>query len=354
MFTIKLNDLTGEIKSTISVLNKLSPIKANDEIQTIHKYFLGKVSNFTDHLRKISPFSLFNQKAPSVNPLSLSIAQLTPLTDKISAIGQPTTAENPLQDFIRSLSAKTQPLPTSQQFSAEILGISTENKDFITLRLKRPKEWEFLPGQYLEIRSESSSATKPAILAVASGIHEDYIEITAKPNANPTHANYCLNGTIGDYLTVTGPLGSNFPFGLITPETPVLVLGGGSGLTALKSVMDSLPLDTEAKLFYSSKTVQELIYRDEIEQWKADGHTISLTQDKVDGFQRGRITDHLANSEIKPNTLFFICGPKELVVGTAKWLADRGFPRESIYGSLPVIAKDGGPVFRGDHQRMIA
>lgn len=55
---------------------------------------------------------------------------------------------------------------------------------------------------------------------------------------------------------------------------------------------------------------------------------------------------------IKPNVLVFICGPKELVLETAKILVEMGVPRKSIYGSLPTTAKDGGPVYRGDHPMM--
>lgn len=358
MSLIKVSETSKENKVGFNFLNHLIPIKASKEILSIHRYFLNKIKCLINPAQLISPFSLFNQKPQAAKPLNISHAQPSALNDKIAAIGQTQSPENPLQDFIKSLSAATKPEAfkpaASSQFSAEIVDIFNENKDFKTLRVKRPKDWEFLPGQYLEIRSENSSANKPAILAIASGVNDEYIEITAKPNPNPSHANYCLNSTVGEYLTITGPLGTNFPVDLITPETPVLILGGGSGLTALKSLMESLPLGTDSKLVYSSKTVQELLYHDEIEKWIAEGHTISLTQDQADGFQQGRITEHLTHMEIKPNSLIFICGPKELVLETAKLLAAMGIPRESIYGSLPATAKDGGPVYRGDHPKMLA
>lgn len=265
------------------------------------------------------------------------------------------SVDNPLKDFMKSLSAPK--IGTKETFgteiSAQIIDIIEENKDFKTFRLKRPPEWNFLPGQYLEIKSEQSSTNKPAILAIASGISGEYIEITAKPNSNPGHPNYCLNSSIGDYLTLTGPLGSHFPTDQVSSDTPVLILGGGSGLTALKSVMNSLPTGTDMQLIYSSKTVQGLLYQEEIEKWKAEGHIVSLTQEQAEGFAQGHIVDHLVDQEIKPNTLVFICGPKDLVLETTQWLVDRGIPRESIYGSLPATAKDGGPVYRGDHPKMM-
>ena len=377
----KISNENNDQKLNINSLNIRSiPILAGNEILKIHHYFKNKISHFcktkTNNLP--SPFSLFNPKSPLLNFIKMTFPTPSELIDKISTIGHKNNTENPplftasgtiseggnslLQDFICSVLPKNSVATVDKavvkkalnsQFSAKIESIVHENKEYKTLRLKRPKEWNFLPGQYLEIRSESSSANKPAILAIASGIGEDYIEITAKPNSNPNHPNYCLNSDVGDYLTVTGPLGSNFPLELITPDTPVLLLGGGSGLTALKSLMESMSSHSNAKLIYSSKTSQELIYHEEIEKWKSEGHIISLTQEKTDGYEQGRISEHIKHETLHPNTMIFICGPKELVLETAKMLVEMGIPRESIYGSLPATAKEGGPVYRGDHPKMM-
>lgn len=363
MLSINLLKASKENKINVNSLNNflttLKPQKASRKILGIHRYFLNNLNKLHKPKQLMSPFSLFNQTPQLINPLKISPANPSALNDKIAEIGQAKNLENPLQNFIKSLSiaAKPQgPLPaTSSQFSGQIVGVMKENTEFTTLRIKRPPDWDFQPGQYLEIKAENSGANKPAILAIASGVGDDYIEITGKPNPNSSHANYCLNGNVGDHLKITGPLGTHFPIHLVDEKTPVLILGGGSGLTALKSLMDSLPCGTDAKMIYSSKTAQELLYHDDIEKWKAQGHTISLTQEKVEGFDNGRITDHLVNMPIKPHSLIFLCGPKELVLATAKMLVEKkGVPRDMIFGSLPVKASDGGPVFRGDHPNMMA
>ena len=354
MTLVKFSGTTISQKNISKPLSQqIKPVKANNKILSVHKFFLNNLHLFKSKSSSLpGPFSLFNQKPAKVNLPTIKIAQPSDLIDNISAIGNVKQPLNPLQDFVKSFSAAPKPA-ASYQFSAEVLELISENKEFKTLRLKKPNDWNFLPGQYLEIRAENSSATKPAILAIASGIGDDYIEITAKPNPNPNHANHCLNSIAGEYLTITGPLGTNFPIDAITADTPVLILGGGSGLTALKSIMESLPFGTDANLIYSSKNVEGLIYQEEIEKWKSQGHTITLTQEKADGFAEGRISEHLKNTEIKPNTLVFLCGPKELVLETARMLAEMGVPRESIFGSLPATAKDGGPIYRGDHPAMI-
>lgn len=365
MNLINILDKSKDFKTCVHSLNQQKPIQANQEIRAIHRFGLTMIGTHTVGTQKkssqlLSPFSLFSKKTEAINPSNISLSKPSPLNDKISALCQPTQIESPLQNFVKLLSSATEiedisaPLETSTtQFSAEIIEIIQQRDDFITIRMKPPADWQFFPGQYLEIRSENSTSDWPAILAVASGVNDEYIEITARPSADPSDPNYCLNGSIGEKLIITGPQGSNFPVDLITSETQTIILGGGSGITALKSLMESLPEGTNSKLIYSNKTADGLLYPQEIEKWKQEGHTISLTRDKAEGFKEGRVTEHLREIEIKTNTLIFICGPEDLVLETAQLLADMGIPRESIYGSLQVLAEDGGPVFRGDHSMMM-
>lgn len=347
---------------------ELIKVHADNATLKVHVYSLEHLKALAKSKKNKSPcaFSLFS-KSPSPLAATVNIKPIQPskLLTKISQLVSRKNSNHPLQEFIRSLSTQakkklTSPTPIDDiqpklspnpSFSAEIIKVVEENEEFKTIFLKRPQGWKFLPGQYLEIRSDDVSESKPLILAIASGVDDDYIMITAKPNSDPTHPNFCLNKAVGDHLNIKGPLGSHFPMELISHNTPVFVLGGGSGLTALKSIMESLPKNADTKMIYSSKTLKELTYRKQIEKWKSQGHTISLTQESAAGYAEGRITEHLKNEQFKTGSLFFICGPKELVLQTTKELVKLGVPRESIYGSLP-STKNGGPVYRADHPKM--
>jgi NAD(P)H-flavin reductase len=331
------------------------PIRAGQAILNIHHFMIKALPQLNKNKIKARLTSLFDfnfiQNIPWINQFKSIKSDHSTCVNKISNLDKKSARVNPLQDFINSLSTKKkEPISQTQainqiekkelvskQFSAPIIEVIQENAEFKTLRLKRPKDWDFQPGQYLEIRGEDSS--KPAILAIASGVSKDYIEITARPNENPAHANYCLNRKPGEELLITGPLGSSFPLDLIALNTPVLLIGGGSGLTALRSLLQSLP-QTETKIIYSTTTREKLLYHEQIEQWKLEGHTISLTQEKENGFAQGRVSEHLKDYNLKSDTMIFICGPKDLVLDTAKLLISRGVSPERIYGSLPSTAKE--------------
>lgn len=352
---------------------KQMPIRAGSFIMHIHRFCLNKINSFCENKSKklfsiFSPQEVIKTASALLNRINLSPAGKSDVVSQISTVTN-AGAESPMQTFSKSLSVsqkatvtKQEPIEgiakkeiVSSQFTTEVIETIGQNQGLKTIRLKRPKNWEFHPGQYLEIRGENSINTpsiRPSILAIASGVNDDYIEITGMPNVNPTHSNFCLNCNKGEQLYITGPLGSSFPLELVTPNTPILLLGGGTGITPLQSIMRSLPENIDSKLIYSIKTPQHILYKDKIDTWKSEGHIISLTQGKADGYAAGRISEHLKNLEIDPNALIFICGPKDLVLDTTKKLIEMGVPRERIYGSLPYTAKDGGPVYRADHPKM--
>jgi cardiolipin synthase A/B len=238
----------------------------------------------------------------------------------------------------------------------KITQVDNEPSGFKTLHLEPPPEWSFKPGQYLEIRSGghlfNGLLKGPALLAIASGTNDKEIEVTARSSMSIAHKNRALHRSKGQSLEVTGPIGTSFPIDLIKPSTEVLLIGGGSGLTALRSVMHSLPEQNNAQLFYSTKTYNETLYQQEIDQWAKQGHVISLTQEEREGFAHGRVTELLKKREIKPEALAFICGPAGLVKAVVRELLEKGLDRTRIFASLPAGAKEGGPVFRGDHPKL--
>lgn len=63
-----------------------------------------------------------------------------------------------------------------------------------------------------------------AVLAIASGIDDNFIEVTGRTSKNPMHPNHCLGRRAGKSLELTGPLGTSIPLELVTPQTPVLLV----------------------------------------------------------------------------------------------------------------------------------
>jgi phosphatidylserine/phosphatidylglycerophosphate/cardiolipin synthase-like enzyme/NAD(P)H-flavin reductase len=242
------------------------------------------------------------------------------------------------------------------RYAVTIEQIIDEGAGYRRIRLSRPGGFQFQPGQYVEVRSggimSRATGKAPAILAIASGANDPFLEVVARPSVLPWHPNHCLGRTEGQQIQIVGPLGTSFPMEQIKHDTRVVLIGGGSGLTAIRSVMRSLPTHSNLQLIYSAKTSQDLMYSDEVNRWIDQGHVICLTQEKQCGFAEGRVTEYLPSDSIAESDLVFICGPQGLVKDSILDLKKKGVSETQIFVSLPYGAKQGGPVYRSDHPRV--
>ena len=142
---------------------------------------------------------------------------------------------------------------------------------------------------------------------------------------------------VGDKVEVA--LGGDFYYEPDEADSVVLI-AGGIGLTPLMSIVRSaneLATRTRLTLVYSASTLDELLFRDELESIAADNPRIKLiftvTQpisDTWDG-HTGRIDAELLSSEsVDINALFFVCGPPVMIQAMISMLRDLGVPRTRI------------------------
>src|SRR5512140_1400494 len=145
----------------------------------------------------------------------------------------------------------------------------------------------------------------------------------------------------GDRMELRGPIGGYFVW---DPESvePLLLIGGGSGVVPLMSMLRhraAIGNTTPARLLYSSRTFEDIIYYDELEKLRTNGsgldvfHTLTRSQPEGwKGYSR-RIDDAMLKEVIKPLRQVpqvFICGPTLLVESAANTLVRLGLPPAHI------------------------
>ncbi len=142
----------------------------------------------------------------------------------------------------------------------------------------------------------------------------------------------------GTLLDVEGPFGS---FGLSDhAETDeLLFIAGGTGIAPLRSMLiERLSAQTPpiVSVVYSARSVDELVYRSEIDQLAA-AHRIrayfTITRDESTAWsgRRGRIDRRLlAEALPSPKALCLLCGPPQLVAETRLWLESLGVRSDRI------------------------
>jgi NAD(P)H-flavin reductase len=172
---------------------------------------------------------------------------------------------------------------------------------------------------------------------------------------------------------VRGPFGSAWPLGACEGKD-VLVIGGGIGLAPLRPVVYQILAERErygrVALLYGARTPIDLLYRTELERWRAHGAIdVLITVDRGTPDWSGsvgvvtklidRVTFEAANA------VALVCGPEIMMRFSAAGVLKQGIAADRVFVSMerdmqcgvglcghcqygPVLVCRDGPVFRYD------
>ena len=139
----------------------------------------------------------------------------------------------------------------------------------------------------------------------------------------------------GDQIELRGPIGGYFVWD-ITTGGPLFLVAGGSGICPLMAMIRhraSRASVVPTRLLYSSRSLQDVIYRDELDRLAARGdgldvfHTLTRVQPQGwAGHSRRIDAEMLEEVGWAPaeRPLVFVCGPTPLVEAVALALVDLG------------------------------
>jgi NAD(P)H-flavin reductase len=145
-----------------------------------------------------------------------------------------------------------------------------------------------------------------------------------------------------DVIGVRGPFGSYWPIKQAEGKD-IVIAAGGIGLAPLRSVMYHIISHRErygkAVLLYGARTPEDILYRRELEKWRAKFDLeVDVTVDRATGSWRrsvGVVTQLIPRASFDPNnTIAMVCGPEIMMRFTAAGLEQRGVALENIYVSM--------------------
>jgi ferredoxin-NADP reductase len=141
---------------------------------------------------------------------------------------------------------------------------------------------------------------------------------------------------VGDKIELRGPIGGYFVW-KAGDMRPLLMIGGGSGIVPLMAMIRhrwASRTKPPARLLYSSRTLEDVIYKDELDRLGAQGDGLAVAYALTRAQPRGwkgyaRRIDREMVSEVawprEPAPLVFICGPTSFVEAAAGLLVDVGY-----------------------------
>ncbi len=191
-------------------------------------------------------------------------------------------------------------------------------------------------GQHVDVRLTAPDGYQAQrSYSIASGPEDDRLVLTVERLDDGEVSPYLADELIpGDELELRGPIGGYFVWEE-SQRGPLLLVAGGSGVVPFRSMLrhrDAVGSEVEVHLLYSARSLDEVIYRDELSMFdSADGVeiTFALTRRWPDDWtgHRGRIDAALLGRVEWPRErrpLAYICGPSGFVEAAAETLVANG------------------------------
>jgi ferredoxin-NADP reductase len=141
----------------------------------------------------------------------------------------------------------------------------------------------------------------------------------------------------GDVIELRGPIGGFFTW-KVEDGGPLLLVGGGSGLVPLMSMLRhhrAQRSEIDARLLLSARTADSILYRAELDALERAQVSYTLTRDRPEGWGGfDRRVDEAMLSAVGPPPAarphIYVCGPTPFVEAVADLLVDLGHDPASI------------------------
>ena len=224
----------------------------------------------------------------------------------------------------------------------EVVELVTETSNVLTLALSAPGWTGHRPGQHIDVRLTAEDGYQAQrSYSIASAPQEGRLAITVERLDDGEVSPYLAGELVaGDRLEFRGPIGGYFVWDGPADNRPVLLVGGGSGVVPLMSVIRhraAIGATTPMRLLYSARSIEDVIYRGEIEGRMKDGVAVYQTLTRTHppgwtGFDR-RIDRAMLEEVSWPAgeaPLALVCGPTSFVEAAAEILVGLGHDPRSV------------------------
>lgn len=197
-------------------------------------------------------------------------------------------------------------------------------------------------GQHVDVRLTAEDGYQAQrSYSIASAPEDEHLMLTVERLADGEVSPYLVDELrAGDELELRGPIGGYF----VWEESlggPLQLIAGGSGVVPLRAMLRHRAArrsTTPARLLYSARTLEEVVYRSELDGFgAADGVEVRLTLTRSwppdwDG-ERGRIDAALLGRTVfaaSERPLVYVCGPNGFVETAANTLVELGHAPERV------------------------
>ena len=224
----------------------------------------------------------------------------------------------------------------------KIIGIEQITHDTKSFKFGLPDDTalDFLPGDHMMMHAEIHDQVHKRPYTPASTPDDvGFFELVIKVYPNGLLSNYMFDKYVGEEVFLEGPtVGGHFQQGM---ADKIAMVAGGAGITPMIAIIRTAirrKWAVDMTLLYANKTVNDIILRDEFENYAAahDNFHLTLAVDEpAAGFAGhvGFIDDDLLKKSLPPvedDPLIFLCGPPMMEYKLREKILALGYPKKRL------------------------
>lgn len=267
--------------------------------------------------------------------------------------------------------------------AAEVLAVTRETSDVVTLHVRDRAGSRPAPGQFLQVSLPGIGEAPISISGVSHGDGSLDVELTIRAVGATTRALCALEP--GAELGVRGPYGRGWPIDALEGG-PVVIVAGGVGLAplrgAIRALVEAPDRFPDVRIFVGARTPEDVLYPREMITWLERSHVkLRVTVDHATPDWRGHVgvvtrllrRDAIAVSSenaLATEARALVCGPEVMMRFSSDALLAAGISHDRQWLTMerhmkcavgfcgrcqmgPHLVCRDGPVFRRDELALL-
>lgn len=208
----------------------------------------------------------------------------------------------------------------------KLIDIKKENKDCFSLIFEKPLNFNFYPGQFIDIQTNSGSRT----FTIASSPTEKFLMITTRKGISDFKKSM-EKLKKGDFVQISHPAGTF----ILDESSPAVFIAGGIGITPFRSMVKyafDQELKTPITLIYSNPD-ENFLFKDELDNWQKGLRNLKIVyvntgrQDRLD---KNKLELFINRKSLIINPIYYLAGSQSMVYDISKQLSNSGIDEINI------------------------